>query len=257
MGAAIMATVERNAARVSGYDLAVIVKRHRPDLLWRLRQANVPIVWDVVDAWPQPSGNEWDEARCMDWLRNEVALLKPKAIVTPTKAMAVDCSPFGIPVLALPHHARPKMRINPIREKVQKVGYEGGDYLGQWGPVLRAECDKRGWEFIVNPPALADLDIVVAFRDAKGYAARNWKSNCKLANAQGSGTPCIMNKEAGYLETDRGGVLWVDDVNHLGMALDALTSVETRRNAAKQLLAGKIELEDVAGRYRRWLHTLV
>lgn len=255
LGAAIGATVEACATKPKGFDLAIVVKRCPSDLLHRLRQAGVPIVYDVVDGWPQPAGNLWDRGQCLAWLRGKVAELNPVGIVAATRAMAEDCAEFGLPVLALPHHARPGQRRNPLRERVRTVGYEGGEqYLGRWRGVLERECDARGWAFWVNPPALADLDIVVAMREADGYAPRKWKSNCKLGNAQGSGTPSVMNREAGYLETAGPEQLFADTDAELRDALDALTPHEARRAQVAQYRAPM--LEPIAAQYRAWLHNL-
>lgn len=255
LGKAIGATVERQAAKVKGYDLCVIVKRCPPDLLHRIRQAGLPIVYDVVDGYPQPHGNQWGRDECMGWLRGRIAELKPIGIVAATQAMAKDCAEFGVPVLALPHHARPGQRINPIRERVQKVGYEGGvQYLGKWQAIIESECAARGWQFVLNPAALADVDICVAVREADGYAARNYKSNVKLANAQGSGTPIICNREAGYIETATGGELFADTRDQMVKALERLTPHEMRKTAANGLWAP--QLHEVAQTYKEWLHQL-
>lgn len=252
LGAAIGATVEANATKPKGYDLAIVVKRCPSDLLHRLRQAGVPIVWDVVDGWPQPHGNLWDRGQCLAWLRGKVAEFNPVGLVAATRAMADDCAEFGLPALWLVHHARPGQKRNPLREKVRTVGYEGGEaYLGRWRGVLEQECKQRGWSFVVNPPALADLDIVVALREADGYAARKFKSNVKLANAQGSGTPSIVNREAGYLETCCPEQHFADTDAELHAALDALTPLDARRAQVAQYRAPL--LEDVAEKYRAWL----
>ncbi len=256
LGTAIGARVEPNASKVSQYRLAVIVKRPRPDIVYRLHQSSVPIVWDVVDSWPQPLGNNWDRSQCLGWLKSEVKAIKPKALVAATEAMAVDCD-FGLPVLTLPHHTRPLQRINPVRETVKTVGYEGGEnYLGQWKPWLEAECQRRGWRFVVNPPELANLDILVAVREATGYGPRKWKSNVKLANAQGSGTPCILNREAGYLETQCGAERWADTREEMVTALDSLESKADRLKASARLLAATPSLDHAAFTYRHWLERL-
>jgi hypothetical protein len=145
--------------------------------------------------------------------------------------------------------------LNPIREKVKTVGYEGGEnYLGSWRPWLEAECTRRGWRFVVNPQELADVDIVVAVREFTGYAARKWKSGVKLANAQGSKTPCVLMREAGYLETASGGERWADTKEEFVAAFDELTSVEARREAAGKLYGPT--LDAVADTYKRWLERL-
>jgi len=257
LGSAIGAVVQKNASAVRGFDLAILVKRSRADLLHRLRTVGVPIVWDIVDAWPQPDGNNWGRETCMSWLRQEVSEIKPVGLVAATRAMVEDCKEFGVPVLCLPHHSRPDQRLNPIRDIVQAVGYEGSvGYLGYWKDALELECGKRDWRFLINPHSLSELDIVVAFRSMRGYAAQRWKSNVKLANAQGSGTPCIMNTESGYQETDRGGVFWLDEPNDLPIAFDCLSKRERRKQAAEKLFESRITIEDTAHRYSEWLHQL-
>ena len=255
LGKAIGATVEPNANSVKGYDLAVVVKRPRADLLTRLRQRGVPLVWDVVDAWPQPEGNLWERDQCMAWLRKEVETVRPEAIVAATQAMAADLQEItAAPVLALPHHARPGLARNPIRARIETLGYEGGEqYLGHWRERLENECEHRGWQFIVGPRSLAELDVVVALRSQQGYAARTWKSNVKLANAQGSGTPIVCSPERGYEETQKAGVMWAVHADGLRRSLDALLSQNFRLQLQQALMADAPQLEDVASRYKKWL----
>lgn len=255
LGQALGATVLPNALDVSPYDVAVLVKRPTADLLERLRQAKVRIVWDVVDSYPQPVGNEWKKDRCLNWLEEMIKMIRPAGIVAATRAMAQDCEGFGVPVLALPHHARPGLRQNPIRP-LKVLGYEGGEqYLGRWMPVIRRQCAARGLEFVINPADVADVDILLALRECDGYAPRNWKSNVKLANAQGNGTPVICNREAGYLETASGGEHWADDESELAAALDALTPTDARRSAAQVLRAAAPEIDSIAATYIAWLRS--
>ncbi len=258
LGAAIGADVIPRAIEVKGYDLAILVKRPPLDLIMRLQRPRVPIAYDVVDAWPQPQGNDWIERQCKAWLAERIGIIRPAAIVAATQAMARDCAVFGVPVLWLPHHARPGLGVNPIREQVARVGYDGGpQYIGEWIPVLEEACAARGWSFHVKPDAISELDIVVALRDQKGYGPKAWKSNVKLANAQGSGTPVICNREAGYLETATGGEEWADTKAEVLAALDRLAPAEVRRAVAAKLLSGAPRLEAVAASYRAWLATLV
>jgi hypothetical protein len=256
LGAAIGATVRANATDPSAFDAVVLVKRAPRELVDRIHQAGVPLVWDVVDAWPQPFGNLWDARECQGWLSDQVNYLRPAAIVAATLAMARDCAGFGVPVMALPHHARPGQRLTAIRP-LKTVGYEGGAaYLGSWRSRLEMECRRRGLEFVVNPPELADLDIVVALREATGYAPRHWKSNVKLANAQGSGTPVICNREAGYRETASGAEEWVDTPDELGAALDALAPADVRQARAAVLRAAAPAIDRIATQYLLWLRTM-
>jgi hypothetical protein len=203
------------------------VKRVPDALLQALR--GIPIVYDIVDAYPQPYGNEWSRGECLNWLSREVKRIRPAGLIAATKRMAEDCEGFGIPVLWLPHHHRPGIARNPIREEIRKIGYEGSpQYINQWRPYIEAECQRIGAEFVVNPPRLADVDVVLALRDAKGYAPRFWKSNVKLANAHGSGTPFIGCRESGYIETASGAEYWADNPVELRVAMDWLKSQSAR-----------------------------
>jgi hypothetical protein len=259
LGAAIGADVVARATDLTGYDLAILVKRPPMDMVLRLHERGIPICWDVVDAWPQPNGNAWRSQQCQAWLAEQVRIIRPAAIVAATDAMAKDCAVFGVPVLWLPHHVRPGLAVNPIREHVARVGYEGGQqYLGTWQAVLERACRVRGWSFEINPLSLAELDIVVALREQHGYATRFWKSGVKAANAQGSGTPIICNREAGYLETASGAERWADSAAELMGALDELAPHAVRVAAQERLLgaAPALALDVVAQKYMTWLRSL-
>jgi len=171
--------------------------------------------------------------------------------------MAQDCRDSGARAEYIPHHARLAQRRNPIRPEVQTLGYEGGEqYIRHWRPIIEAECQRRGWSFVVNPPQLADIDIVLALRDHSGYPARAWKSNVKLANAQATGTPIVCSPESGYLETDRGGVAYATDRRSLSEALDSLAPHAARRAWGDVLYGTGPTLEQCAQRYRQWLSHL-
>lgn len=259
LGHAIGATVIPQALDVAAFDMVVLVKRAPPGLVERVRRAGVPLVLDVLDSWPQPTGNTWDRAACMQWLRQKVSAIRPAALVAATQAMASDCAEFGLPVLALPHHSWEGQGTCVIGREVRRVGYQGGaGYLGNWRDFMRSECARRGWEWTESMPTVAALDIVVALREAQGYAARNWKSNVKLANAQGAGTPFIGNREAGYLETDTTEVaLWADNMDEMRQAFDALEPFEVRRSISAKLLVATPTIERIAATYRQWLEEVV
>ena len=258
LGRAIGATVLPRAIDMDPFDAVVMVKRTQPDMVVRARESRVPLVWDVVDAWPQPAGNTWGRDECMAWLRQQVKAIKPAGIVAATRAMAADCAEFGVPVLTLPHHARPGLERNPIREQVQTVGYEGSEsYITGWRRHIEHECKQRGWRFVVNPERLADVDIVLALRDATGYAPRHYKSGVKLANAQGSGTPFIGCREFGYMENSIGNCeKWADTPDELKRAFDLLTSQGERRRVAQWMLSVAPSLPATAKVYLDWLKTV-
>lgn len=255
LGHAIGATVQPQANSLKGYDLVILVKRPTADLLARIRQRGLPVVWDVVDAWPQPVGNSWDEQKAKEWLAREIEVIKPLAIVAATERMAEDCR--GVSTLALPHHGRPGQGINPVRDKIRKIGYEGSErHLGRWSLDLEQECKRRGIEWDVNPAKLTDLDIVVAVREETGYAPMHYKSNVKLANAQITGTPCILAKESGYIETSSGGEMWAEDLAAVSKAIDYLAPRDRRLAASTLLRTKDVSLETTARRYLEWLSRL-
>ncbi len=257
LGRAVGATVLPRAVDIGPFDLAVVVKRPPPDLLRRIHEADVPLVWDIVDAWPQPLGNEWEAAKCLQWLEEQVRWIRPAAIVAATQMQAFDCRAFKVPVLMLPHHARPGLQRNPIRPRMQVVGYEGGlQYIGRWGRVMSDICARRGLTWLPEPDSLAELDVVLAVRDQSGYAPRHWKSNVKMANAQGSGTPLICCREYGHMGPGSDAVLYADTPEEMEMALDLLTPYAARQERAQALFDSQPRLEDVAKTYREWLWTL-
>lgn len=256
LGRTIGADVIPDARDVARYDVAILVKRTRGDLVERIHAAGVPLVWDVVDAWPQPEGNRWDWAECLSWFGDQVKRLRPRAVIAATRRMAEDIATVtDAPVITLPHHGRPGLRRTEIRERLSVIAYEGGvAQLGAWGDHLLRICAKRGITVLLNPPSVNDADVLVALREADGYAARHWKSNVKLANAQASGTPIICGRESGYVET--AGESWpvfVDTPEGLAKAIDLMVSRETRQRLSEGLYGARINLVDVARRYRDFL----
>lgn len=239
------------------YDAVVLVKRGPTDLIQRVHRAGVPLVWDVVDAWPQPDGSRWDRPECMAWLRGTLNRIEPAAVIAATRSMAADLREItDRPVICIPHHGRPGAQINPIREKVRVVGYEGGvQYMDHAIDKIMKASLALDFDFIVNPTQLAELDIVLALRNVDGYAARNWKSNVKLANAQITGTPVICSLEAGALETagDSGGPVFVADVTEAIAAIADLSDHAERLAISADLLANAITLEQTAKVYAAFL----
>jgi hypothetical protein len=249
LGQAMGATVQPNATSATGFDAAILVKRADEALLSTLRRAKVPIIWDIVDSWPQPDGNSWGHAQCMAWLASELARISPQAVIAATQAMAEDVRLIarGLPVLALPHHHRPGLKPSPARE-VRTLGYEGGEgYIAASRSVIHAQCVGRGMRFVVNPAALAECDVLLAWRDADGYAVRNWKSNVKSATAHALGLPIICRREAGYKEMACGNEIWVDCVEDIGPAL------QTAKRMGARAKHHPYTVQDAAATLRDWL----
>lgn len=261
LGQAIGATVRPRADSARGCDAVVIVKRlHDRAILRSARWHGVPVIWDIVDAWPQRQGDDWSCEASMSWLRRSLRRIRPDGVIAPTRRMAQDLeSVLGAStmVTTLAHHAWPGKPVNPIRPQVTTIGYQGNEkHLGPWLTALTDEATKRGWQFVVNPPSLADVDIALALRRDTGYAPRHWKSNVKLANAQASGTPIILARECGYLETASGSEFWVDTLDELKAGLDWYSEHAHRAEASRLMRGSDPQLADIARDYRQWLQAV-
>lgn len=247
-----------SSAECKTVDVVIAVKRVPNDLLENIRRSGRPFVWDVVDAYPQPQCGAWSEVQAKDWLRKELERIRPNAVIWPTKRMQADAD-SRIQGRVINHHHRPGIELNPIRGEIRTVGYEGDvSYLGEWAEVLRRECKRIGAEFVLNPPRLADLDVVVALRGSafNGYAQRMWKSNVKAANAQGSGTPLICNVSASYWDTADEGVQWVTHPEEIGRTMDELAPQRVRQEASALGYAARYSVDDAANDYREFLCAL-
>lgn len=241
------------AKQCAAADRIVVVKRVPEDLAASLRDRWW--AWDIVDAYPQPVCTGWTREESIAWVRGQLKRLNPSAVIWPNRKMREDCDD-GRPGLVLPHHYRPGIAPNPIRETVKVVGYEGAAaYLGNWRPILEEECRRRGWTFRVNPERLADLDIVVALRSPEfsGYAQRHWKSNIKLSNAHGSGTPFVGQQENGYLETATGAEYWAENKTELVASFDWLDSQGNREQISDRFRQAAYPLEQAASDLRQFL----
>lgn len=252
LGAAIGARVA-SAVRpndLTWADVVVLVKR--AGIMWAeyVRRADRPIVWDALDFWHQPDDNSLFPSAALEHFRRQVALIDPVLTITATEAMAAACGATG---RYLPHHARPGLERCAVRENVQTVAYEGTrKYLGRWAKVIQAECDKRGWTFVINPPSLSQADLVVAFRDGiwDGWMCRNWKSGVKLVNAMAVGRPILTQTGAAWEEIRPSGAtldafedlpevfdFWADpEVRALAMASGADYSLDRVAKSYKALI---------------------
>ena len=233
LGAAMGAVVKPRAtlADMRAADVVLVVKRVPDELLADLRRCGRPWAYDIVDAYPQPACSAWSPAESVQWLRRHLQRLQPDLVVWPNQRMRADGGGAGVVVY---HHHRPGIEQNPLRPLVRTVGYEGAAaYLEGWREAIDAECRRLHATFVINPPSLAQVDVVLALRGGPwaGYCQQHWKSNVKLANAQASGTPFVGLPECGYLETASGGEHFVSTPAELGEALRALEPQIARRQA--------------------------
>jgi hypothetical protein len=239
-------------------DCIVVVKRVAPDLLLNIRASGRPWVLDLVDFYPQPLCTGWTERKAIKWVKAQIAELQPTGVIWPNQRMREDCD-TGLPGIVLYHHCRPDAAVNPVRDQVAAVGYEGSpNYIGEWLEPIKAHCALRGWQFAINPPSLADMDIVIACRgrDYNGYAQSHWKSNVKLANAHGTGTPFVGPKECGYTETQTGMEHWLESPRDLANCLDGLNEHYHRQRVSRAFLASRYTVDDAARDLRQFLGTM-
>jgi hypothetical protein len=253
LGAAIGAELAQATPDFSNANLVIVVKR--TSMVPLIRAAGKPWVWDIVDAYPQPSGNDWGEQQAVKWLCGELERLQPNAVVFPTTAMLADSDWRG-PALVLPHHAWERYRPCPIREKVETVAYEGAEsYLGFWGEAIGKRCKVRGWRFQVNGD-MQQADVGIAMRAQRGWPASRWKSNCKLANLQALGIPAICSRDYGYKEFGSGEEIYAETVEELDFCFDSLGDPVVRAKIGERMRATVITLNAVAAQYKSWLNTL-
>lgn len=259
IGNALGATVQPYAPMdvIRRHDVVVVVKRTPAVLIDAIRRSGVPWVYDVVDPWPQPTGNARapDDARA--WLHGHVAALNPRTCLYATRQQAIDAD---WPGSVVPHHARPGQLRNPIRRTIERIGYEGRpDYIARIVDQMRPRLS--GVEIVINPDRLADVDAVLAMRAGvwDGYAPRHWKSGVKLANAQATGTPVICACEAGYAEMASGAELWADTAPEALAALQILGPQMTRAEISGRLLARgqHYTLPMIAQRYQECIESLL
>lgn len=248
VGAKFRSRVDDEA--LSKAQVVVLVKRPDVGTLSKLHRFNKPFVWDIVDAWPQPYGNEWDRARAVAWLRGELRRLSPFAVVFPNTRMMEDSDWTG-PSLVLPHHSNPRyvQRMSAFNEQ-RVLAYEGAPrYLGKWDEALAHECARRGWIY-TKTEDISKADYVVALRDVSGYPAPAWKSNVKTANARALGLPVIASPELSYKEFANGTEEWVTTGAELTFSLDRVAKLPHRYSP------DPIPIAEVAKTYRAWLCTL-
>lgn len=230
IGAALGARVKRRPTDADWRwaDVVVLVKHAGLEWAHQAHRFHVPIIWDVLDCWRQPEDNAWTVEQGKVFVAGLASRIKPTAMIAATQQMASD-----IGGVYIPHHCRIGLRPTPPREQVTVVGYDGQKkYLGRWLDAVSAECARRGWRFVINPPNLPDVDILVAFRDGKwdGPLCRAWKSGVKHVNALCAGRPIVTQRVSACEELSRNWTL-VEDARQLAGAL-MVSADSTSRHCA-------------------------
>jgi hypothetical protein len=244
-------TVKENATAkdIAEHRIVVVVKRCPEGLRKLLRESGKLIVWDCVDAYPQP--NTMSREQAVAFMHEYALQLGAHHIVAATKRMAYDLG--GVEYLQ--HHGWAR-GVSPVKQNIKLVAYEGDSrYIAEHRNFLDSECRRRGWRFEVNPPDITNVDVLVAFRGLQfdSYTSRFWKSGVKLANAQIAGIPFIGSLEAGYRETACGAELWAETPEEIKRAFDELEPQATREEIQRQFLVAAPTLKKVAREYERML----
>ncbi len=250
LGAALLARVTLKPTKADWLwaDVVVLVKRATIEYRYDTRTATAPLAWDVLDYWDQPEQNDQpaaDLARQVFAIRDRFEIA---TLIGATEAMAND-----IGGVYLPHHCRIGLTPTPPRDKSLIVGYDGTKkYLGKWLKSLIAACESLGLEFVIHPPDLREVDVLVSFRDGKwdGDVCRQWKSGVKYVNAICAGRPVLTQPAAAFSELKPVGEA-ITDPSELVSALERVTS-QTMREIAYQdgvKRAASFTVEAVAKQY--------
>lgn len=260
LGYAFGAKVIPNAAQhaIACADMVVVVKHCPQSLLYELNRQNKPWVFDVLDSYPQPCCTNWSRDYAINWIQQRIAAFNPSAVIWPNEQMRIDCGDSR-PDIVLYHHFRPSMKLHQVKDQAQKIAYEGAaQYLGSWERFMMQECRNRGMQFIVNPAHLEDCDAVIAVRDEPyaGYVQSHWKSNIKLANAQGCGVPFIGQRECSYVETKSGAELFINSKYEMAKCLDMIDINTVRYQMHHQQLTKRYSVNQAANDLKDFLYAL-
>lgn len=232
----------------------------------RAKKLNKPIVFDILDSWAQPEEGMTctDLQKARQLFSRMWSAIDADGYVFPTKSMRDDLGTLVEKSLTIYHHFKPNIPVNPLREKVLTIGYEGNDYLGEWKPFIEKVAASRGVKFVINPDSYKDLDIVVMARGGAhgNFLSHRYKSNVKLANAYGSGTPALVHfKELSAQETDNGDVLFFSDVpGSFERQLDKLLlDFELRRYVHERFMAtsSRFHINDVANQFENFFISIL
>lgn len=220
---------------IDRFDLFCFVKRPQPEVMARVREAGKPIVLDVIDSWAQPDDGlkHTDLASARRLFAAQWQALPPiDAFIFPNRTMQRDLAPLVRSSIVIYHHYWPDIGRNPVRPDAATVGYEGNvGYLGEWHAIVADICRHKGMQFVTNPDSLTAIDIGFAARGGShaSFLAHRYKSNVKLANCYGSGTPCAMShRDWAAHETDCGDVRFFATAAQLERQIEALRGHDLR-----------------------------
>lgn len=234
----------------------VLVKKAAVTFGPRAARSGRPVIWDALDFWRQPQENAWTEDQALAGLQDRIRQCRPTLVIGATDAQAQAAQGRCVP-----HHARVGLTAQPVRDRVAQVCYEGSErYLGAWRAPLERACADRGWRLVINPPNLAEADLIVAFRGGEwdGWMPRQWKSGVKIANALAAQRPLLTQPGAAASEYGVIGSV-CDRIEDLESQLDYWTQLPMRQWAASACAARWAEttLGMAAARYREALASVL
>lgn len=245
---------------IERFDLFCIVKKPDLKFIKRLKNAKKPIVFDIVDSWAQPiDGLKYtDLVLVQSFFRRKFNDIDADYYIFPNQRMKEDLSDVTRNGVAIYHHYKKNIGINPIRKIVKKIGYEGNEsFLGEWSDIITSACNDLDIEFVINPDVYTDMDIVVSVRGGEHdcFMSNSYKSNVKIANAMGSGTPILAgHREISCQEVDTGDVLFFTDEESFKRQLNRLCeSYDLRKNIHDNFLleSQKFSIEAISNCYQR------
>lgn len=239
------------------FDLFCFIKRPDFRFLELVRSSGKPIVLDIVDGWKQPRDGFFyrDIPSARRLFKRLWARIDADGYIFPTQTMCTDLGDLVSTSTTIYHHYYPLLKHNPVRAQVETVGFVGKG-LGGWRAKLSRACEQRGIRFVVNPKEHTELDVVVIVRGGTrgSFLARRYKSNVKLANAYGSGTPALVHvDEMSAHDTDNGEVLFfTDEPGSFAQQLDRLINDHAlRKRISEKFLdsARHYDIKNIAGKF--------
>lgn len=187
-------------------DIVVVVKKADSALVESIHRAKKPLVYDILDFWPQ-SGHEQpkDLSDGMLLAKKQIGKIRPHAIIAANKCMANDLRACAETVGHIYHHYRLDAR--PVRggNVIYYDGFVG--HLGKWGVAIEYAARQHGYKFAVGVPK---DDAAALFSARDNPLSIRWKSNVKAANAHGYCLPLITRPENGVYETHEHAIYYDD-----------------------------------------------
>jgi len=229
------------------FDITVMVKK--------LDDSNSPItVFDVLDSWRQGRTEiDFDKEKAKRYFHDLFNSRKIDSVIFPNNVMRDDIGYKHCTTIY--HHYYPWIKRNPIRKKIERIGYQGDPrFLGEW----KEKLEKIG-SFVITDD-LSKIDVAIAVRGSvyANFLSRSYKSNVKLANCYGSGTPCIVWPEKSYLETACDGVKFFTNEEELRSHLSDLESYEIRKEISDSFIreSKKYSIETIGKQYKTYFEQL-